>query len=844
MKNILPALLGMCCIFFTHEQTKAANVWGADISWTCRGNDTFVITVTAYGNCNGTSISPSSIILTPADAKCHDTTTFRSISSLTNGKDITPVCSRSCTRCSNSSCSFQFGVQQYNQTQTITFNANSCCKYEIEWDQCCRDTAMTTFKAGNFHINSFMNRCVTPCDNSPYFTSPPMCIVTANKPYFFNMGMADVDIDNKGIADSLSYHLESPSDSNNKAVVWDSGFSATNPGNFGSTIGRKFSHYDTVFFQGGFVVNVTYTYDGFYLDSLNGDIYFKATKPQTTAVCIQINEYKKDSAGTPYLAATIYRDMELIVTDSTPNHPPQITGINGTNSTYIDFCVDQYKCFRVSTYDPDSTDTVTLFWNNQIPGATFIVPAKNIKWPSGTFCWKPTIARSYPYYFTVSAKDNACPLNGHTNRTFGIIAHARPSAVYNATVTSCGDVSFSASQAGNSKEAISSYHWTGFGYPGLNSLSQNTTHKYRKAGTYPYTLTITSNNGCTYAYNDQITISPYVNVSLPSHDTTIKAGKTMTIKAIASLGKPAYSYSWNCSPSTNDSINFTFTKDTSIVVYVTDAQGCTNYDSMKVNVKPVTFYAYFKSKDNICIVSTISFTDASFGNIKKWNWDFGDGLTDSTQNPRHSYSFTGNYTVKLKVTNDSGKIDSFSKVIIVDSSCYADLLVQFFANGPFCINTAILFSDSSKVKECGKIKKWAWDFGDGHMDSIQNPTHTYNSVGAFLVKEAVYSSGGCKDSVYKPLLVDSCNTTIQLVQSNYFPIRLYPNPATNTLNIDAGGNVLNSATVFDAMGRQVFTENGLRTSQTSVPVSLLPSGIYILRLGVDGSYQMFRFMKE
>lgn len=37
--------------------------------------------------------------------------------------------------------------------------------------------------------------------------------------------------------------------------------------------------------------------------------------------------------------------------------------------------------------------------------------------------------------------------------------------------------------------------------------------------------------------------------------------------------------------------------------------------------------------------------------IKSWSWDFGDGTTSTEQNPSHTYTTAGNYTVKLTIDN-------------------------------------------------------------------------------------------------------------------------------------------------------------------------------------------------
>ena len=50
----------------------------------------------------------------------------------------------------------------------------------------------------------------------------------------------------------------------------------------------------------------------------------------------------------------------------------------------------------------------------------------------------------------------------------------------------------------------------------------------------------------------------------------------------------------------------------------------------------------------------IKFTDLTVNGPTSWSWDFGDGLTSSSQNPTHIYINPGVYTVKLVATNANG----------------------------------------------------------------------------------------------------------------------------------------------------------------------------------------------
>jgi serine protease len=52
--------------------------------------------------------------------------------------------------------------------------------------------------------------------------------------------------------------------------------------------------------------------------------------------------------------------------------------------------------------------------------------------------------------------------------------------------------------------------------------------------------------------------------------------------------------------------------------------------------------------------TTVDFSDQSTGDITSWSWDFGDGGSSSDQNPSHTYSSSGAYTVSLTVSGPDG----------------------------------------------------------------------------------------------------------------------------------------------------------------------------------------------
>jgi|GEM_PF-3092648 len=104
----------------------------------------------------------------------------------------------------------------------------------------------------------------------------------------------------------------------------------------------------------------------------------------------------------------------------------------------------------------------------------------------------------------------------------------------------------------------------------------------------------------------------------------------------------------------------------------TKKEGCTdiaalNYDNEADKDDGSCIYvpdACFTASTNSAAVSqAVGFLNCS-SNYTSAVWTFGDGLGSNEQNPTHSYSAAGNYTVTLTVTGDNGS-DQASTVVSV-----------------------------------------------------------------------------------------------------------------------------------------------------------------------------------
>jgi len=279
---------------------------------------------------------------------------------------------------------------------------------------------------------------------------------------------------------------------------------------------------------------------------------------------------------------------------------------------------------------------------------------------------------------------------------------------------------------------------------GGTSTQKNPSHSYTVAGTYTVSLTVTSAGGM-----DTKTKVGYV-VATDAPPIAEFAGTPLSGVAPLSVnftnltgGGPATGGDWDFGDAaTSSELNPTHVYTTPGVYTVSlTATGPGGVDTETkvayvtvLEPPPVAEFAGTQLSGPNPLLSF--FTDLSTGMVTSWSWDFGDGGTSTLQNPTHSYTSPGVYSVSLTATGPGGS-DTNTKlgyVVVADPVPVAEFSgLPIGGLAPLTVDFTNLSTDASSA---------SWTFGDSNFSTALNPQHTYTTAGVYTVSLTATGPGG------------------------------------------------------------------------------------------------------
>ncbi len=270
---------------------------------------------------------------------------------------------------------------------------------------------------------------------------------------------------------------------------------------------------------------------------------------------------------------------------------------------------------------------------------------------------------------------------------------------------------------------------------------------------------------------------------------------TVSIDATSSTGN---SYLWN--DGSTSAIN-SFASTGQYSIKVTDALGCSNYDTVSIAIHEVPNASFTTS--SVCLNNQSEFNNQSsisVGSIVSNQWNFGDNNSSTDLNPSNLYANDGSYNVQLIVTsNNNCKDTSVTNHIVLPIpntnagfdttlNCQIDSVIldgSFSSNGPtfdFQWTTMTGNFTSNTTNDSVVIDKNGWYY----LTVTNNINNCFTNDSVFVAIDTLAPNF----SIGLDSILTCTNPSIVLNALNNQSGNFIYSWTTDTGNIQSGGNTL------------------------------------------------------
>lgn len=329
------------------------------------------------------------------------------------------------------------------------------------------------------------------------------------------------------------------------------------------------------------------------------------------------------------------------------------------------------------------------------------------------------------YTLTVSGTNNC--------KVVTTITIAEPAAIVlttSETDANCGASDGSASVSVSGGVTPYSYSW--------NTSPVQITANANNIPSGGYSVTVTDFNGCieTAAVNINNIGASVLSTSFT--DVNCNGGNDGTATVSATGGVAPYTYSWNSIPA-QTTATATGLKAGSYIITVTAANGCKTIATIIISEPSAIVLSTTTTPENCGKRNGTATVSASGGTAPyTYLWSTSPVQTTATATGLDANTYIA---IVYDIKNCS---QSTSATIINVPGPAADFIFM-----SACANAPVIFSNTSSSNTIS----WIWDFGDGNISTLKDPSNSYITAGIYPVKLIVTDAGGCKDSIIKNVIV-------------------------------------------------------------------------------------------
>jgi gliding motility-associated-like protein len=776
------ALTLFICAFLPNN-LFASHAVGADIGYTCLGNNQYRVRLTFYRDCAGIN-APSSVSISARSASCGRNLTFTAARISVTELVTRCASQQNTTRCRGGS---NPGFEEHIYEGVITLPAQ-CTDWVFSYGICCRNSAITNLSnpgSRDLYVEARLNNTISPCDNSPLFSTKPVPFVCVGQQTFYNHGAIDID------GDSLSYTVINPLQGAGSNIPFVGGTNVNNP---------------------------VRTTGPFQFNNQTGQMTFTPSQTQNAVVTVLVREYRNG-----VLIGSTMRDIQVVVVNCPNNNPPIMSGVNGSGPAFngqaanytSTICGGNPLCFDINFQDPNAGNVLTVTYNNLPAGATMTLSGTQP--PVATFCWTPAPGQTGQYNFIVTVEDDACPITARAIQSFTInISPTSYTVNSNVVAPTCPGGSNGAASISISSGAIPpiNYSWpSGATGPSVTNI---------QSGTYPVTITDASN--CAVVANvvvpgpDSMILTTVTTPSVCNGNADGTATVTVTGGTSAN---GSYGYEWSVSNQVNTNNNIINVGFGNYFVTVTDDNGCTattNAYVFQPGPLVINLTASSISNYNGAEISCFGAADGivealASGGVLPYTYDWSPNANNQITSIINNL---GPGTYWLTLTDANGCNTGTSVTLVEPAPVVANALVYSNYNGAD-ISCFGADDGSARVNATGGTGAYTYIWSAAANNQI---TRTATNLGPGVYDVTVSDVNNC-----------TAQSTVTLVEPDALVLSVFSTAAVNGYNISCfGGNDGGvGSNVSGGTPSYTYSWND-PNSQSTAYASDLVAGTYTLRV--------------
>ena len=282
-----------------------------------------------------------------------------------------------------------------------------------------------------------------------------------------------------------------------------------------------------------------------------------------------------------------------------------------------------------------------------------------------------------------------------------------------------------------------SYHWD-FGNGNFSTDPIPAPQTYlAENDTEFYTVTLTTTNSCgTSVATAEVEVTP-PNVQALFEPSATLGCAPMTVD-FTNYATATATIDWNFGDGNTSSLpspSHTFSEPGTYIV-TQYAYGYCGYDTevATITVLPPPDVS-FTNPIQVCKNVPVEFENLSIGTTGNF-WDFGDGNTSELNQPVHTYTESGTYTITLTgvLTNIQCPATYTNTITVLE---IPEVTFEISGTGG-CAPYDVQLTNTSQ----GTVY-YEWDVGDGNLSTEENPSHTYETAGNYQVTFIATDNNGC-----------------------------------------------------------------------------------------------------